>query len=209
MADPVLPGLRRIVCAGRLTTQERWSNTFYADDNVPLTQSRADQIAAEFAQFYSGFADLISTAWQFSECTVYDRSEVDGESRDAVFSPVTGTDTEATFQQIAIVLSWGTTNPGKKFRGRTYLAGIATTAFTRVDSVSPLLLGVTSQEAIVDAAVLLHSELFGLGIILGVFSRVPPGAFTAFTSARVGTVPDTMRSRRDNLIESYVSAPLP
>lgn len=208
MPDPFLPGLVRIVASGQLSDQDRWTNTFHVDDETPLTQARANVLAVNTMALYNNFEDRCVSYWTLDDITVYDRSGPGEPSFVAgIGAGVQGTSTDPCFQQISVVLSWLTGLPGRSFRGRTYLAGIANDQY--VSDGGPLLMSdATVRGAILDGAEAYFDAMFADDAIPIVFSRVGAGDVTAIVQARVGSVPDTQRRRRDQIEEDYLDRDL-
>lgn len=192
-----------------MSDQDRWSNQLFVNDNQPLTQSRADILAVNLQALYNNFEDRCTETWDLDSIRVYDLSEADAPAYDADISPVTGTSSGDAFQQVAVVLTWLTGLPGRKFRGRTYLAGFANDQFTRTDDGPLLFNDPTVRGSVLNGASAYFDAMVADGAIPVVYSRVGAGAQTAINGARVGSVPDTQRRRRDQVEEDYAFIPLP
>ena len=209
MPDPALPNLRRVVCSGQMSQVERWSNTFHFIDLVPLTQSRADSLRTIPQELYVNLIDRLTPQWTWDTCTVQDKSEEDGPIYDVAFEEMTGSAAGSAFQQIAVVITWGTGVPGRRRRGRTYLAGLSNSQFDEDPSEVLKVEAGTVAEAILDAADAMHARSLIEGAAFVVYSRVGAGQTTAIDRARVGLVPDTQRRRRGDVPEEYVSRSFP
>jgi len=203
MPGPFSPGLVRLVASGFISNQERWTNTFHVDIPFSLTQAVADELGDNVTALYNNFEDRCVDYWGLDRVQAYDLSEEDAPSFECDITPVDGTSSGVAFQQIAVVLTWRTGVPGRKFRGRTYLAGISTDQFVQTGD-GPLLM----NDGTVVGALIAGIEAYHAGMLLDdaipvIWSRVGAGQKSAITSAGVGSIPDTQRRRRNELEESY------
>ncbi len=101
----------------------------------------------------------------------------------------------AIANQVALVVSFRTANFTRSGRGRMYLPATGTAVGT-----NGKLAGTSQRQAIADAAADLMDSTDGAVASEKLGSLIP------ITTVLVGDVPDTVRSRRDKLVESYVSA---
>jgi len=205
---PFSEGLVRLVASGPFSTQERWTNTFHVDILGALTQSVADDLAQNVTALYNNIEDRCTDSWGVDRVQAYDLSEADAPSYECDITPVSGTSAGDAFQQIAVVITWRTGVPGRKFRGRTYLCGFANDQYTRAGD-GPLLF----NDATVRGSVIAGIEAYHAGMLLDdaipvVWSRVGAGQKSAIVSAGVGSVPDTQRRRRNELLEDYLDVNL-
>lgn len=101
--------------------------------------------------------------------------------------------------QVALAVSLGTGLPGPSARGRFYLP--LPQVFPQV---ADGLVAVPDVQAVADSVRLLREDMKGDGFTLSVNSR--RRGLLPVTSIRVGRALDTIRSRRTNMRESYVSS---
>lgn len=104
--------------------------------------------------------------------------------------------------QTALVVSFNTARPGATGKGRLYMP-YQMAQFIRGD----FRIDANEAEVVAQRFASIVSAVNALGPAVSVVSS--KGYATPITSVRVGRVPDTMRSRRNKLIEGYVGAPLP
>lgn len=127
-------------------------------------------------------------------------------------SPGTGTLSQPPPLQVALAISLQTTYDGAVGRGRFYLPGpdlgILTAgriSATRQENAS------SQMKAFLDAINAEVRAQFGVGVVVasaGSVKKGIPAALRPVTVVRVGSVPDTIRSRRNSLVEAYQDRPL-
>lgn len=85
-------------------------------DNVTTIHSAIDA-------WLTGFADRINDGFQYFDVDYLDRSVANGQAITTALGQ-NGSDTSTALPpQTALVVSWKTLSSGRRFRGRTYLAG--------------------------------------------------------------------------------------
>lgn len=209
MPGPFLPGLCRLVASGPISNQERWSNTFHVNLDQPLDQTLADTLATNVEALYNNFEDRLTDSWELDRIQAYDLSAADEPAFECSITGVVGTSTGDAFQQVAPVLTWRTGLPGRKFRGRTFLCGFANDQYVRAGDGPLLFNDATVRGAVLDGAEAYFLAMVADDAIPVVYSRVGAGAQTAIIRADVGSIPDTQRRRRNELVEDYLGRDLP
>jgi hypothetical protein len=201
-----LPDLIRASAQGLLPGGEQWVNVFHVlrtpGTGDPVTSLESSAIAAPIVGFYDAINGFLSSEWSLVDVIVKDQQDETGAAFDPTFTPLAGSSSDADLpNQVALVVSWLTALGGRRYRGRTYLAG-----FTEANSVqtAPFGAGIdaTQRNTIGTAAAQMIEDLDTAGFPLVVWSRVG-GTATPVNRARVGVTWDTQRRRRNKLGEAY------
>lgn len=198
------------------TTGERWSVGFtytLIGGGAMLGQADMNLWAGYAAGFSSSSSqnailDDMSPDCTFDTVRCYGYGPTGGAivSSIATVTPVVGTGTGRTPNQVARCLSLQTGVPGARARGRSYFpatGAVMVTGTRKSDPPSGYLTGIVAmlnRFKKIDAA---GSEI----LELVVHSRVG-NIVTPVTGVRLGDVLDTQRRRRDALVETYTTASL-
>lgn len=204
-------GLFRCTVLGHTPGGERWVNVFHvaqddADGDV-LTLPIATEIRDRFATFYNAIKGLQDVAYGVDQFVVKNlQAGHDGEQFELVPAvAIVGTGAGGPLpSQDAIVVSWKTPLAGRKFRGRTFLAGFAKSAL----DADAMGLTPANQAVVGNAARALLTGLAADNHALNVWSRIEPpvnGIATPVSAVRVGRIFDTQRRRRNRFNEAYVA----
>lgn len=203
--------LFRVTVQGHTPGGEKWVNVFHVvqavDDDDTLTLAIATSLRDRFATFYNAIKAQQHQNYGVDMFTVKNlQTGHDGEQFELApaVAIVGGSATDPLPSQDALVVSWRTPLAGRKFRGRTYLAGWATAALeTDNPTIDPANVTLVGNAA--------RALITGLGADfrpLAVWSRIEPpagGLVTVINNVRVGRVFDTQRRRRNKFNEAYVS----
>lgn len=164
-----------------------------------------DQVAIsdEVQTLCSDLSGVMSTTYEF---TGFRKTHLfEDVTEEITFDdPEAGADSSGPIPpQCAVAVSFKTATNSRRGRGRTYVPGIckgsvaADTARLSSGTRSAILTAFTDFAAAIDA----------LGVQLGVNSRMD-SVVRPVTIVRIGDVFDTIRRRRDQLVEGYTSATL-
>lgn|SRR5690348_8917302 len=108
---------------------------------------------------------LVTAACSLVEIRVVDLTTQTSGAYDTGVTGMSGTASgEALPNNVAALISWGTANRGKSFRGRTYIGGLASTDFTQNQ------LNDAAQSALADAGNSLKTSVDDGGYELGIVS---------------------------------------
>jgi hypothetical protein len=114
-------------------------------------------------------------------------------------TPLVGLDSSGPLPpQLAVCVSLKTAVNTRRGRGRFYLPGLCKGGINSTNG----RIGTGTMSTIVDAVANYQTALNALGVGLGVNSRAD-SVVRPVTSARIGNVLDTIRRRRDHLVEVY------
>lgn len=142
-------------------------------------------------------ADSIDTSGHLSDRGIY-----------APTDPVSGGHSGALPSEVSICCTLEGDRPGRSYRGRMYLPGIAPTVLTADGIIST-----AATEALATQCAAYFTALAGItygtggtfGLDSGVLSR-KLGVFTPMASVRVGNIMDVQVRRRNGSTEEYSSA---
>lgn len=228
---PYAHAVKRVTISGTsFGGAEIWSTGFYvgsvnADVSNP-TQQFADAIRTAWTAFWGGATSYVSSNWKVDNVKVA-QVGVDGKTlmENVVHAPY-GTALQGTAAspilppQIALVASLENAGArGLAAKGRMYLPGIAATLGTNgqisVTNAGTIAANMkTFFDAVNSAAptgetVILASQGRRVKGSDGQYAPVPGTAVNAVVNrVRVGSVYDTQRRRRNQMVETYQSATL-
>lgn len=194
--------------SGQIEGGEIFSHTLAVTDDVlpaPLGVAEAvrDSWALAVAANVTGFGNAISSNVDYVDASAAVIINLTtGQLGAAAHAPFplpgpSGVGAGGAFQvACAISLTAGTRPNGTPLRGRFYLPTIGQSVVTNGRFTSLVTAGIA------DTVGFFLGELIERGVQPAVWSRTL-GVLQAVTSARVGNVPDTIRSRRNALAEAY------
>lgn len=204
----------RVTVLGHTPGGEKWVNVFHLmhgrGPGASLTLALATAYRDRFATFYNAIKALQSDSYGVDQFVTKNMDPaLSGEQFELTPAvAISGTDAAGPIpSQNAIVVSWRTALAGRRYRGRTYLAGFAKAA------MDPTAHGITAanQAVIGNAARALVNGLVADNAPLVVWSRVigagpaADGWVTPVNNVRVGRIFDTQRRRRNKFNEAYAS----
>lgn len=209
----------RIVFEGSLgVNAEQWSTGIVFQDPGLGQGESSDAVMAAWAQdIHLSFTGLVNTALRTALSTsgTIDRVRIEyyngtGPLTSVVESsetPVAGLTTADQPYSSSVCLSLATGFTSSRRRGRMYWPALA----AAVDG-NGRFTGTTSNTQFAAAAVQLINMIKAnysgaLDMEPGVYSTVDNDV-TTVTAVRVGSIPDTQRRRRDNLVEVYATEPV-
>ena len=177
-------------------------------DQAQVAQEAQDAFEAPFADPSVSIAGILSSDVTYNFTTaarIIDLSLGTLAAASTVFAsapPVEGTgDQNAAQVALAVSLNAGFRPNGQPLRGRFFLPTIAGQAFDADGRLSGVLQGIVR-----DFVQAWFGGLDAATLTPSVWSR-SLATVQAVTGARIGNVPDTIRSRRNQLPESYVDVP--
>lgn len=209
------PTHNRFVVRGQFgTTKEIWSNTLHFPSDITAGPDVHPQdwdesaITSAVNAFYGAniFGDGTKvTGWR--GYTIGSDGRYTGDNIKVVEydTPVAGSGTTRFPPQVAIVLSLWADNRGPAQHGRIYLPGPNTSISATLQETSAVEAGAyltafkTYVEALLDA---MYPSL-DVGEGLANVSKVGTGTIQHVTQYRCGLVLDTIRDRRNKLVENY------
>lgn len=208
-----------VTANGGMPGGERWSCTSaYSSQNTAWEQGDLDQFAANaLARWTTAVQSaglLLSSGVSLQRVDVRaidtaGRTELLAQTSPS--SSTTGSALPIVPNQVAVVVSLRTATPGPKGRGRFYLPCLQANVGTDgrlVASQRGTIAGVVQTLLKGLATDYVAATGFSDGALV-VASGVGSGLNSPVQTMRVGDVFDTQRRRRDALVESYVSLPIP
>lgn len=211
--------LIRVSLVGGMPSGEEWSvNPVFAvggDFGEEISSSQAQQIAQGIAQlaFPSDLRNCMTPQTTFVGARVEARSVTGALESLGEYALGTATAGQATVGhtfQVSLVSSLRTTTAGASGRGRLYwpATGIPVTLTTLRPSAAFIGAVTTSVAAYLRSIANAAEVVLSGGVTPVVWSRKLNALFPV-TTVQIGDVLDVQRRRRDNLVESVSSAPIP
>lgn len=172
MPPLVIPNAALVSCSGSWLG-EPWTNVYgltWEGDQIFFDQTMANAIGSIFRSFYSSIAGSLSDDWNLSEVILYDLQEATAPSWEAVIVTLPGTNNGNNLgTNIAGVVTHRTGMRGRRYLGRTYLAG-----FTENDNDADGTWNATTRTAVTNAFTALRAALLASSVApleLAVVSR--------------------------------------
>jgi hypothetical protein len=181
--------------AGDVVTQAQLIDTA---DKVQAAWSAALAFAPPQSRSMAG---IMAQSTVYTSAVVYNldgfgKAESQGEK---TFGPGvrSGNGGPALPTEVALCVTQATASSGKRFRGRTYLGGLASSSLTGAGRFDPSVI----EAAAGGMATFIRQCAATANLRLGVLS-VTGGVITPITSCKAGDVADVQRRRRDSLRET-------
>lgn len=184
-----------VACSGTVVGQP-WTNVWGVNTGGPtfMDQAAADLVADCFEDFYDAIKASLSDNWDLAEIVVYDLQSGTAPSYLAGITPFAGTNNGANLPpNMAVVVSHHTGLRGRRYNGRTYLAGWTVNDVTTTGAFNS-----TTAATIVTQVAALNTALQAIAATdytLAVVSRVG-GFSTPITSSSVNTAFDHQDRRK-------------
>lgn len=203
---PITNKVARVVAMGGLEPSEQWVNVFHLSRDAGWDLASAGVAAAKLGTFYGAeIQDECTTKWNVGMFSVTPLGSGTGGLRPSAAGWEFGVDIVGTNAaeplpyEDALVISWGTAAAGRSGRGRTYLAGFASSS---LDNDGRLL--AVNQAAIADDCKDLVDGLNTDGNPLGVLSQ-KLAQWNEVTSIRLGAKFDRQVRRQKHINESFAT----
>lgn len=226
---PYAHSVKRVTISGTsFNGAEIWSTGFYmgsvGSDVSNPTQAFADAVRTAWTAFFQNATSGIANAWKTDNVKVA-QVEADGKTNlsNVVYAPygtaILGGGGAAVFPpQIALVASLENSGArGLAAKGRMYLPGVSITVGTNGQIATPSVLSLANNmktfidsvnaAASIGEKVVLASQGRRVKGTDGKYVPVPGTAVNSVVNrVRVGSVYDTQRRRRNQMVETYQSA---
>lgn len=202
---------------------EIWTTSFFAGreaaDSIAPTDNGVSLVADAWKTFFTNTTSSIASAYKTTEVKAV-QLDTSGHTRlDTVkhftytTAPVGGVASSPMPAQVALVATLQSTLPrGLASKGRMFLPGVN----IPVDATGHLPAGsMTSLLANFRTFINAVNSVQDLGGVVVLASRgrgalpVTPGPIKAVSTVKLGNVYDTLRRRRNQLVESYSAAAIP
>jgi hypothetical protein len=177
-------------------------NVYHVEDINSATLERLEELAIEFYDWWDEWLrPAHHTSYTLNDITVTDVAVENGIQ--FIYTGFPNTDGQSTGAaangNAAAVISWRTGNIGKSFRGRTYIGGLATSAFDNAQYLSSASAAafVVVGTALIDALTAIDAVLVVVSRFANNVARVTALA-TQIISVIVDTKGDSQRRRTPN-----------